>query len=150
MQKLKTVEIFTDGACRGNPGPGGWGVIMRYNGHEKQCSGFVANTTNNRMELTAIIQALNMLKEPCVIHVTTDSQYVHKGITEWIAAWKKNGWKTSNKTLVKNVDLWQQLEHATSQHNINWHWVKGHASHRENIIADQLATAAIDQQLKNK
>ena len=144
QSKLASVEIFTDGACRGNPGPGGWGAILRYNKHEKHLKGAVAFTTNNRMELTAVISALTALKKPCTIKVTTDSQYVRQGITSWLKQWKKNGWKTSSKDPVKNMDLWQQLDTIAKQHEISWHWVKGHSNHPENELADQLANEAID------
>jgi len=144
QSKLASVEIFTDGACRGNPGPGGWGAILRYNKHEKHLKGAVAFTTNNRMELTAVISALTALKKPCTIKVTTDSQYVRQGIASWLKQWKKNGWKTSSKDPVKNMDLWQQLDTIAKQHEISWHWVKGHNNHPENEMADQLANEAID------
>ena len=143
--QITSVEIFTDGACRGNPGPGGWGAILRYNKHEKHLSGAEILTTNNRMELTAVIKALEKLKKPCVVNVTTDSQYVRQGITTWLLQWKKNGWKTSQKKPVKNIDLWQQLATIASQHNVSWHWVKGHSNHPENELADQLANRAIDE-----
>lgn len=138
------VEIFTDGACKGNPGPGGWGVLMRYQGKEKELWGGEKNTTNNRMELMAAIQSLLALKRPCEVIITTDSQYVRKGITEWMINWKKRGWKTANKEPVKNVDLWQALDAEVNKHQIQWHWVKGHSGHRENEIADQLANRGID------
>lgn len=141
------VEIFTDGACRGNPGPGGWGAVMRYNGVEKTLNGAERITTNNRMELMAAIMALEVLRRPCHVELTTDSQYVRKGITEWIANWKRRGWRTADKSPVKNVDLWQRLEAAAAMHQVNWHWVKGHAGHPENELADQLANAAIDEML---
>lgn len=143
------VEIFTDGACKGNPGPGGWGVIMRYQGTEKELWGGEANTTNNRMELTAAIKGLMALKRNCEVIVTTDSQYVRKGITEWMINWKKRGWKTANKDPVKNVDLWQALDAEVNKHQIQWHWVKGHSGHRENEMADQLANRGIDAVLNN-
>lgn len=148
MSQLKQIEIFTDGACRGNPGPGGWGAIIRYNQHEKKLNGAEPHTTNNRMELTAVIQALNALKEPCHIQLTTDSQYVRNGITAWMPQWKQRNWKTSNKTPVKNIDLWQELDNAIQRHKISWHWVKGHSGHKENELADQLANEAIDK-MKN-
>jgi ribonuclease HI len=141
---MQQIEIFTDGACRGNPGPGGWGAILRYNKIEKHLNGAEILTTNNRMELTAVIKALEALKKSCAIKVTTDSQYVRKGITEWISQWKKRNWHTSNKKPVKNVDLWQRLDTITKQHKISWHWVKGHSGHPENELADQLANQAID------
>jgi ribonuclease HI len=144
---LKQIEIFTDGACKGNPGPGGWGALLRYKGQEKTLKGAEANTTNNRMELMGAIQALQSVREPCEITLTTDSQYVRKGVTEWMAGWKRNGWRTADKKPVKNQDLWQALEAAAAIHNMRWCWVKGHAGHRENEIADQLANQAISELL---
>jgi ribonuclease HI len=141
------VKIFTDGACRGNPGPGGWGVLLKYNSTEKELRGAEPQTTNNRMELTAAIMALEALKRPCKITLTTDSQYVKHGITEWLKDWKLRGWKTANKKQVKNVDLWQRLDAAVSQHDINWEWVRGHSGHSENDRVDQLANLAIDEML---
>ena len=138
----KTVEIFTDGACSGNPGPGGWGTILRYNGVEKELCGGEAETTNNRMEMMAAIEALNTLKRPCHVILTTDSSYVRDGITKWVHGWQKNGWKTADKKPVKNVELWQSLLEAASRHSVEWHWVKGHAGHPENERADALASAA--------
>jgi ribonuclease HI len=142
---LKHIEVFTDGACKGNPGPGGWGALLRFNGHEKSLYGGEPNTTNNRMELTAAIEALRAVKERCIIDLTTDSQYVRQGITEWISSWKARGWKTASKQPVKNVDLWQQLDALIQQHEVRWHWVKGHSGHRENEIADQLANQGIEE-----
>jgi ribonuclease HI len=142
------VEIFTDGACRGNPGPGGWGALLRYGGHEKELYGAEADTTNNRMELTAAIVALESLKRGCKVALTTDSQYVKKGITEWIANWKKRGWKTADKKPVKNVDLWKRLDAALQPHQVEWHWVRGHTGHPENERADQLANRGIDELLE--
>jgi ribonuclease HI len=142
------VEIFTDGACRGNPGPGGWGALLRYGDHEKTLKGAERETTNNRMELMAAISALEELSRPCKVDLTTDSQYVRKGITEWLANWKRRNWKTASKQPVKNVDLWQRLEAATHQHDIAWHWVRGHTGHPENERADELANEAIDAMLK--
>lgn len=139
------VEIFTDGACRGNPGPGGWGALLRYKGKEKTLHGGEAATTNNRMELMAAIQALETLKRPCRIHLTTDSQYVMKGITEWMANWKKRGWKTASRQPVKNVDLWQRLDKALAPHEVKWFWIRGHTGHPENELADQLANQGIDE-----
>jgi len=133
------VEIFTDGACSGNPGPGGWGAILRWNGNEKELKGGEQETTNNRMELMAAIQALEALKRPTKADLYTDSTYVQKGITEWIHSWKKRGWKNSAKNPVKNVDLWQRLDSVVSFHDVKWHWVKGHAGHVENERADELA-----------
>lgn len=146
---LKEVEIFTDGACRGNPGPGGWGALLRYGGHEKSLYGGENETTNNRMELTAAIEALAALKEASKVVLTTDSEYVRQGITSWLENWKKRGWKTASKKPVKNVDLWQRLEAEAAQHQVEWLWVKGHSGHRENEIADQLANQGIDE-LPNK
>ena len=142
---MKTVEIFSDGACRGNPGPGGWGVLLRYGKNERSLCGAEQDTTNNRMELTAALEGLKSLKEPCSVILTTDSQYLRKGITEWIISWKAKGWKTSARQPVKNQDLWQAIDEIAQQHNIEWHWVNGHAGHRENEIADQLANQAIDE-----
>ena len=142
---METVEIFTDGACRGNPGPGGWGALLRYNGHEKELYGAEANTTNNRMELMAAIRALESLKRGCKVNLTTDSEYLRKGITEWLDQWKQRGWRTAAKKPVKNVDLWQRLEQAIEEHEIQWHWVKGHSGHDENERADQLANRGIDE-----
>lgn len=141
---MKVVEVFTDGACRGNPGPGGWGVVLRYQGTEKILNGAEENTTNNRMELMAAIKGLASLREPCHVILTTDSQYVRKGITEWIQKWKKNGWRNSGKSPVKNQDLWQALEKEIERHDLEWHWVRGHSGHRENEMADQAANEAID------
>lgn len=139
------IEAFTDGACRGNPGPGGWGVLLRFNDHEKRLCGGEIETTNNRMELMAVIQALESLKRDCKVKVTSDSQYVLKGINEWMANWKKRGWKTAAKKPVKNVDLWQRLDQARENHDIEWVWVKGHSGHIENEIADELANQGIDE-----
>ncbi|MCR8921784.1 ribonuclease HI [Dasania sp. GY-MA-18] len=142
---MKKIEIFTDGACKGNPGPGGWGALLRYQGNEKALWGGEKNTTNNRMELMAAIEALKSLKEPCQVQLTTDSQYVRKGISEWMQNWKKRNWLTASKKPVKNVDLWQALDAEANQHQIEWHWVKGHSGHRENEIADQLANRGIEE-----
>ncbi|ELU00574.1 hypothetical protein CAPTEDRAFT_101318, partial [Capitella teleta] len=133
------VEIFTDGACKGNPGPGGWGVLLRYGNVEKELYGGEPETTNNRMELMAAIEGLKALKRPCTIILTTDSQYVRKGITEWMAGWKRKNWKTAAGKPVKNQDLWQLLDEQSQRHEVDWRWIKGHAGHRENEIADQLA-----------
>ena len=141
---MKRVEIWTDGACSGNPGPGGWGVLMRYGDTEKELFGGDDETTNNRMELLAAIRALEALKEPCTVELTTDSQYVKGGITEWIHGWKKNGWKTANRKPVKNLELWQALDEAVSRHKVNWHWIKGHAGHPENERADELARRGME------
>ncbi|HOV03688.1 MAG TPA: ribonuclease HI [Kaistiaceae bacterium] len=135
----RRVEAFTDGACSGNPGPGGWGAVLRWGSYEKDLCGGEAETTNNRMELLAAISALEALTRPCHVDLTTDSQYVKHGITEWIHGWKRNGWKTSAKKPVKNVDLWQRLDQAIARHEVAWHWVKGHAGHEENERADALA-----------
>lgn len=136
---MKTVEIFTDGACSGNPGPGGWGAILRYNGKVRELSGGEALTTNNRMELTAAIQALSALKEPCKVELYTDSNYVRDGISGWIEGWKRNGWRTSDRKPVKNAELWQALDEARRRHQVTWHWVRGHSGHPENERADELA-----------
>ncbi len=145
-----SVEVFTDGACRGNPGIGGWGAILRYGDKERLLYGAEDHTTNNRMELMAAIEALAALTRPCEISLTTDSQYVRKGITEWVAQWQRNGWRTSAKKPVKNADLWQRLLEASSIHQITWHWVKGHSGHAENELADQLANRAIEELLQSK
>ncbi|WP_142847347.1 ribonuclease HI [Telmatospirillum sp. J64-1] len=133
------VELFTDGACSGNPGPGGWGAILRFRGVEKELCGGEPATTNNRMEMMAVIQGLSALTRPCKVAVYTDSQYVQKGISEWIKGWKARGWKTADKKPVKNEDLWKALDEAAARHSITWHWVKGHAGHPENERADELA-----------
>ena len=138
------VEIFTDGACKGNPGPGGWGAILRYKGHEKQLFGGEGETTNNRMELLAVINALSALTRSSKVLITTDSQYVKNGITQWIHNWKRNGWRTSNKKAVKNADLWEQLDELVNRHDVQWAWVKGHSGHPENELADELANKGIE------
>ncbi|MGD2062185.1 MAG: ribonuclease HI [Nitrospirota bacterium] len=138
------VEIFTDGGCRGNPGPGGWGAVLRWGGHDKELSGAESRTTNNRMEMMAAIAALESLKRPCQVILTTDSTYLKQGITEWLARWKRNGWRTANRKPVKNEDLWRRLDAATSRHQVEWRWVKGHAGHAENERADALANRAMD------
>jgi len=140
----KQVEVFTDGSCLGNPGPGGYGIVLRYRHVEKQLAKGYTLTTNNRMEMMAAVVALNTLKEPCQVILTTDSQYVRQGITQWIHNWKKRGWKTSDKKPVKNADLWQALDHEASRHIIDWRWVKGHAGHRENEICDEIARTAAE------
>jgi len=137
------IVIHTDGACSGNPGPGGWGAILEWGDHKKELKGGDPHTTNNRMELMAAISALETLKRPCAVDIHTDSQYLRDGITRWIHGWKKNGWKTADKKPVKNVDLWQRLEQALSRHTVRWHWVKGHAGHDLNERADELAREAI-------
>ena len=139
-----SIEIFTDGACSGNPGPGGWGAILRKGGTEKELSGGEALTTNNRMEMMAAIVALEALKRPARVRIHTDSTYLKDGITRWIHGWKKNGWRTSDRKPVKNVDLWQRLEAALAPHTVDWHWVRGHDGHTENERADALARAAIE------
>jgi len=141
---VKQVEIFTDGACKGNPGPGGWGAILRMGDHEKELSGGEAQTTNNRMELTAAIQALTALKEPCAVTLHTDSKYVIDGITKWIHGWRRNNWINSQKKPVLNADLWRELATADAAHTVNWQWVKGHAGHPENERADRLASNAAE------
>jgi len=138
------VEIFTDGACSGNPGPGGWGAIMRTKGKEKELSGGEKDTTNNRMEMMAVIAALEALQRDCSVKITTDSQYVMKGMLEWLPGWKKRNWQTAAKKPVKNIDLWQRLERAAESHQLEWEWVRGHQGHVENERADQLAVAARD------
>ena len=143
MTENKTVTLYTDGACKGNPGKGGWGVLMRYGNHEKELFGGEAHTTNNRMELTAIIQGLAALKRPCAVVIYTDSQYVKNGMEQWIHGWKKNGWKTAAKQPVKNEDLWRQLDQLAAQHQIQWQWVRGHAGHAENERADALANQGV-------
>ena len=142
---MDAVDIFTDGACSGNPGPGGWGAILRYAGRVRELSGGAASTTNNRMEMMAAIMALEALKRPCRVCLQTDSTYLRNGITQWIAAWKAKGWKTANRKPVKNVDLWQRLEAATAPHDVTWEWVKGHAGHTENERADEIARLALRQ-----
>ena len=145
---ISVIEVYTDGACRGNPGPGGWGVLLRFNGKEKTLKGAEAHTTNNRMELTAAIKSLQALTRSCEVHLYTDSQYVRQGITEWISGWKRRGWRNSKKEPVKNIDLWQQLDILVSDHKVSWYWVKGHSGHPENERADALANEAIDAFLK--
>jgi len=141
----KIVKAYTDGACRGNPGPGGWGTLLIYDDREKRLYGGERETTNNRMELMAAIMALESLNQACQVQLTTDSQYVMKGITEWMDNWKKRNWKTANKKPVKNVDLWLRLDKAVQSHQVKWHWVRGHSGHPENEIADQLANQGIDE-----
>lgn len=143
MQDSTEVEIFTDGACSGNPGPGGWGAILRAGGKERELFGGERETTNNRMELTAVIRALEALKRPVRARVWTDSQYVQKGISEWIRGWKARGWKTASKEPVKNADLWRELDRLAAQHEVDWRWVRGHAGHPENERADALARRGI-------
>ena len=143
-KKSNLVQIFTDGACKGNPGPGGWGAIMKYGDHVKELNGYSAETTNNIMELTAVIEALKSLNRPCTIILTTDSNYVKNGITQWIHNWKKEGWKTANKKPVKNKNCWLQLDAEVQRHKIEWKWVKGHSGHPENERADELANQAVE------
>jgi ribonuclease HI len=142
-QSAHRVVVHTDGACSGNPGPGGWGAILQWGDHTRELKGGEAHTTNNRMELTAAIMALESLKRPCVVDLHTDSEYLRQGITGWIKNWKRNGWKTADRKPVKNVDLWQRLDAALSQHQIRWHWVRGHSGHDLNERADELARSAI-------
>ena len=141
---MKQLEIFTDGACKGNPGPGGWGAVIRYGKHEKEISGGDPDTTNNRMELSATIQALKILIEPCEVKLHTDSRYVIDGITKWIHGWQRNGWKNASKQPVSNIDLWHDLIEATARHQVEWIWVKGHNGHPENERADRLASDAAE------
>ncbi|MXP10179.1 ribonuclease HI [Pseudoblastomonas halimionae] len=141
---MNRVEIFTDGACKGNPGPGGWGALLRMGENEKELSGGEANTTNNRMEMLAAIRALEALTRPCVVDLHTDSTYVRDGITKWIHGWKRNGWRTAAKKPVANAELWQELEKAAARHDVSWHWVKGHAGHEGNERADSLASDAAE------
>jgi ribonuclease HI len=141
------VQFFTDGACRGNPGPGGWGVVMYYGEHRKSLYGAQAHTTNNRMELTAALEALLALKCPSQVAITTDSQYLRKGMLEWLANWKRRGWRTASNKPVKNKDLWEKLDQQIAIHDVSWHWVKGHSGHPENTLADELANQAIDEWL---
>jgi len=142
---MKRIDIFTDGACKGNPGPGGWGAILRMGAHEKEMSGGEPETTNNRMEMMAVIEALNALKEPCDVTVHTDSRYVIDGMTKWLAGWLKRGWKNAAKQPVKNDDLWRAMMEAVAPHKVRWQWVKGHAGHAENERADRLASDAADE-----
>nr|Q31H49.1 RecName: Full=Ribonuclease H; Short=RNase H [Hydrogenovibrio crunogenus XCL-2] len=142
---MQEVELFTDGGCRGNPGPGGWGALLRFGGVEKELKGAELDTTNNRMELTAAIEGLKALKRPCKVTLTTDSQYVKNGITQWMTNWKKNNWKTAAKKPVKNKDLWQALDEALQPHDVTWAWVKGHSGHDENERVDELANQAMDE-----
>lgn len=144
---MKKVEIYSDGACRGNPGPGGWGTLLRWNGKEKTLYGGERETTNNRMELTAAIRGLQSLKQPCHVVLTTDSEYLRKGITEWLPNWKRRGWKTAARKPVKNADLWQALDEEAQRHEVDWHWVRGHSGHAENETADRLANQGIDEML---
>lgn len=147
---MKKVTIFTDGACRGNPGPGGWGALLFYGEHQKTLSGSETETTNNRMELTAAIRALEALQQACEVNLYTDSQYLRKGILEWMPTWKKRNWKTANKKSVKNIELWHLLDIQANRHKVTWHWVKGHNGHPQNEEADRLANEAIDLLYKGK
>ncbi|AGF74250.1 ribonuclease HI [Bartonella australis AUST/NH1] len=149
LNQKKVVEIYTDGACSGNPGPGGWGAVLRWKGHERELYGGKAHTTNNQMELTAAICALNALKEPCSVALYTDSVYVRNGVSTWLEGWKKNNWRTASKKNVKNMELWQELDRACFRHTIKWHWVKGHAGHPDNERADALARRAIIEYREN-
>jgi ribonuclease HI len=146
---LTEVEIYTDGACRGNPGPGGWAALLLYGGHEREISGGDLATTNNRMELTAVIRALEALKRPVHGRIYTDSQYVRQGVLEWLSQWKRRGWKTADKKPVKNQDLWQELDALTQKHDLEWHWVKGHSGNAGNERVDELANRAIDAMLQS-
>lgn len=143
-----SIEIYTDGACKGNPGPGGWGVLLRFQGKEKSFYGAEDHTTNNRMELTAAIKGLQALNRNCTVDLYTDSQYLRQGMLSWLSTWKKNGWKNSKKEPVKNADLWQELDSLASMHQISWHWVKGHSGHSDNERVDELANKAISELLK--
>lgn len=145
-----TVDIYTDGACRGNPGPGGWGVLLRSQGKEKTLKGAEKYSTNNKMELTAAIQGLMALKRRCQVNVHTDSQYVRQGMTTWLAQWKRNNWRNSQKKIIKNLELWQELDKLTQHHDVTWYWVKGHSGHPENDLADALANQAIDELLASR
>ncbi len=140
---MKSVSLFTDGACSGNPGPGGWGVLLRYNGNEKELSGGEKETTNNRMELTAAVKGLNALKESCRVDLYTDSEYLKNGVTQWMPQWKKNGWRTSSKKDVRNKDLWLEIDALMGRHDVHFHWVRGHSGHEENERVDRLARNAI-------
>jgi ribonuclease HI len=147
---VKKVRVFTDGSCQGNPGPGGWAAILRYQKREKEIYGSAPETTNNRMELSAAIEVLRLLKEPCEVEITTDSEYLKNGITSWIKSWKRNGWQTSAKKPVLNQDLWKELDELTAQHTIRWLWTKGHANHPENNRCDELATRAAREQVSSR
>jgi ribonuclease HI len=142
---MKKVDAFTDGACRGNPGPGGWGALLRYNGSERELYGGELDTTNNRMEMLAAIRALQALKEPCRVSLYTDSTYLKNGITQWLRGWRARGWRTADRKPVKNQDLWRALDELTATHDVSWHWIKGHAGHSENERADALANRGLEQ-----
>ncbi|MYA81022.1 MAG: ribonuclease HI [Acidobacteriia bacterium] len=139
---MKSVRLITDGSCLGNPGPGGWAALLRYGGHARELSGAALDTTNNRMEMTAVLEGLSALREPCRVTIEIDSEYVKKGITEWLAGWKRRGWKTASKQPVKNQDLWRRLDEAVARHDVKWRWVKGHAGHADNNRCDELAREA--------
>lgn len=139
---MKSVRLITDGSCLGNPGPGGWAAVLRYGGHARELSGAALDTTNNRMEMTAVLEGLSALREPCRVTIEIDSEYVKKGITEWLAGWKRRGWKTASKQPVKNQDLWRRLDEAVARHDVKWRWVKGHAGHADNNRCDELAREA--------
>ena len=139
---MKSVRLITDGSCLGNPGPGGWAALLRYGGHARELSGAALDTTNNRMEMTAVLEGLSALREPCRVTIEVDSEYVKKGITEWLAGWKRRGWKTASKQPVKNQDLWRRLDEAVARHDVKWRWVKGHAGHADNNRCDELAREA--------
>jgi ribonuclease HI len=145
---MSEVEVYTDGACRGNPGPGGWGALMLYGDHQREIHGGEPHTTNNRMELTAAIEALRTLRRPCQVHLYTDSEYLRRGITEWLPGWRQRGWKTAGRKPVKNADLWMALEDAVGEHQIDWRWVKGHAGDPGNERADELANKGLDEALQ--
>lgn len=145
---MANIQVFTDGACRGNPGPGGWGAILRSGGHQKELYGGAFETTNNRMELTAAIKALEMLKQSSSVELYTDSEYLRRGITQWLPNWKRRNWRTASNKVVKNIDLWQRLEELAGQHAVRWHWVKGHSGHEGNDQADKLANRGIDELTK--
>lgn len=149
MKQQETVQLYVDGACRGNPGPGGWGVLLRYQSFEKELYGAEPSTTNNRMELMAAIQGLRALIRPCLVQIFTDSEYVQKGISQWIRKWRVNGWKTAENKPIKNVDLWQQLDEVCHVHQIEWFWVKGHSGHIENERVDALAKLAIEEMMQS-
>lgn len=145
MSQTETVELFTDGACRGNPGPGGWGAVLRYKGRERELYGYEPETTNNRMELTAAIRGLEALQRPCTVDLTTDSQYLRKGVTEWMPQWKRRGWRTASNKPVANRDLWEELDALLQRHHVRFHWIRGHTGHEGNERADALANRAIDE-----
>ncbi len=147
MSSSRRVELFTDGACRGNPGPGGWGALLRWGEKERELKGFEPHTTNNRMELTAAIRGLSALKQSCRVDLTTDSQYLRKGVTEWMPQWKRRGWRTANGKRVQNRDLWEELDTLLQRHDVRFHWIRGHSGHTENERADGLANRAIDEAL---